>query len=1078
MCDRLPLNDEAARRAIRERLDRTILVEAGAGSGKTSSMVDRMTALIATGKARTGSLAAVTFTRRAAGELRERFQESLEKSFRNCPDGPERERLGEALERLDRAFVGTIHSFCARLLRERPVEAGITPDFSEIEGLDEQILADRAWNDYLLQVRLHRPEVLRELEDLGLEPGGLKEAFLILSAQPDVDMAANWVPRPDLSSARKDVERFICEAGALVPKVMPEDGWDALQRMVRRLIRLEELFGLTSDRHFTFLLEELGKNAEGTQKRWSSREDCIRVRDAHRKLREEVVLPALGRWREYRHWRLMESFLPEAVEFYGAIRHRESLLTYGDLLMKAAGLLRDNEEVRRYFQGRYTHLLVDEFQDTDPVQAEVMMYLTGDELSERDWTRIHLRPGALFVVGDPKQSIYRFRRADIGTYGMVRDQIKRSGGLVLDLTSNFRSVQSLIRWGNEAFGDILPREPAPYQAPFAAMDEVRGETPGTVSGVLTIQLEREERNKHQLIAVQDSRRIAAWIRRCLDGGISLDRTSGEIERGLTGQPVPEDFMLLSRYKLYMAEYGRALEELGIPYSLWGGGDISGSEELMAFRTILEAVADPDNPVPLVGALRGLLFGASDDLLYRYREAGGRFSFLSDIPEGADDEVRSVLEPAWEGFRRWRRWSTNRAPDSALELIARDLGLIPLAWSGDMGKARVGYLIQALEHVRATEHGGAGSFHEAVERIGRILDQGLDEEIDIDGGRAPGVRIMNLHKAKGLESPVVILANPGRTVSPPTYLHVDRTTAQPRGFLCITQRKGYMTKVVAQPPHWDTYAREEDRYGRAEEDRLLYVAATRARNLLVVSTYPPNPAKSPWAPLERHLENSDEVEPEREAMPAGPVSAEDSAVGSMDLAGARESVAASLEGASRETYGRKSVGEMAKADASEPDRWDTGRGMSWGTVIHRMLDRVGVDGNCLDLSSLADRLLKEEGRPTEERDQVVETVRRVIGSEMWKRAMASPERLTEVPLGTWVDGAYVRGVVDLAFREGDAWVLVDYKTDAVRDEEHLEQLVEYYRPQVTGYREHWERATKERVRECGLLLISAGAYRQM
>ena len=203
--NKIQLRDEQARDAICTRLDETFLVEAGAGSGKTTSLVRRMTALIATGRCRMENLSAVTFTRKAAGELRERFQEKLEAAYLKEEDPATKEHLSEALAKLDRAFIGTIHSFSSRLLRERPVEAGITPDFTEIEGLEEKLLAEAAWDEYLLEVRLLHPHLLEKIRSMDVTPGDLKAAYLDLILYPDVELNAPPVPYPDLEPVRKEL---------------------------------------------------------------------------------------------------------------------------------------------------------------------------------------------------------------------------------------------------------------------------------------------------------------------------------------------------------------------------------------------------------------------------------------------------------------------------------------------------------------------------------------------------------------------------------------------------------------------------------------------------------------------------------------------------------------------------------------------------------------------------------------------------------------------------------------------------------------------------------------------------------
>ena len=203
MTERWTPPDQAARERILHDLDTNILVEAGAGSGKTTAMVGRMIQLIRTGNAHVEEIAAVTFTRKAAAELKERFQEQLEEAFREIQSGviessaEERERLAQALRDLDRCYVGTIHSFCGRLLRERPLEAGVPPSFQEVSGVEEDRRRAEAWSEFLERLAT-RPasHLLRRLAQVGLRPMQLRALFRELSDNPDVHFPARAVPLP------------------------------------------------------------------------------------------------------------------------------------------------------------------------------------------------------------------------------------------------------------------------------------------------------------------------------------------------------------------------------------------------------------------------------------------------------------------------------------------------------------------------------------------------------------------------------------------------------------------------------------------------------------------------------------------------------------------------------------------------------------------------------------------------------------------------------------------------------------------------------------------------------------------
>ncbi|MBS4009067.1 MAG: UvrD-helicase domain-containing protein [Clostridium sp.] len=827
------LPDQLARDAILTVLDKTFLVEAGAGSGKTTSLVGRMTVLIASGHCRMDNMAAVTFTRKAAGELRERFQEALEKKYHNTIDPTVKHRLSTALSELDRIFIGTIHAFCSRLLRERPVEAGMAPDFTEIEGIEERALQETAWEEYLLHVRFNQPQLLQQMRDLDVSPKDLKEAYKTLLLYPDVHLPSAPAPYPDLDPVREKLTKLLLIAENAVPRRQPDNGWDKLQRSLVQALRWRRIFDLQLDRYLLRLLAHFNKTADITLNRWSDANTARQTQAYFDSIRLNVIQPALRQWYEYRYHHLLQFLLP-AVRHYQAVRERENMVDFQDLLMRSASLLKHNSEVRTYFQSRYTHILVDEFQDTDPIQAEIMMFLAGTETSETDWTQLTPRPGALFVVGDPKQSIYRFRRADIDTYNRVKAQIENNSGEVLQLTTNFRSLPGIIDWVNPTFKDLLANEQAPYQTKLVPMNHIR--PPINAPGIFTLPISPATRNKQETIVAEDAEKIASWIHSQLQNDMA-----------------PGDFMILVRYKSRMAAYARALEAYQIPCSISGGSDIADSRELKELSCLLKALADPDNPVPFTATLRGLFFGLSDHQLYIFKQAGGRFSFFSTVPPSQNDFI-----PIFETLRRYHVWTRTLPPSAALENIITDLGLIPFALSGTMGKGRTSYILQFIELLKNHETNGHTSFTAAVDFFDQLLESGMEEELDIEGGKSTGVRIMNLHRAKGLEAPVVILANPSKTASHEPTLHVSRTAGQTTGYIRITKKGLHTSETIAQPPDWDTCQQEETRYQQAEEVRLLYVAATRAKDTILISTYPHKPDLSPWHPLQPHLQNAPDL----------------------------------------------------------------------------------------------------------------------------------------------------------------------------------------------------------------------------
>ena len=451
-------SDQQHRDRILRSLDENLFVEAGAGTGKTTALVGRIVTLIASGAAKMAGLAAITFTEAAAAELRDRVRRDLEIAAEDdTRDEVSRDRCRWAVSEMGAASIQTLHSFAQSLLRELPLEAGLPPGFEMLDPIAADLRFQQDWDQWLdesLESAELGPKLARALH-LGLN---LDQLCRVASAlNDDYDLVAETAiaraSEPTLTTGNRLAEA-VPEIERLRRFSKNGDGdplFDHTTEVVALAQRLPAAGG--GDRPYErALVRLLGwkrlSTRSGNQKNWDKDEvtgvnACKLLKDMLQKL-EGLRLEEIGAVRTAAFTLALEA-VREFVGDQSARRKAEGHAGFHDLLVWARDMLRDNPDARRRFQRRFHHLLVDEFQDTDPIQAEIAFFLAGDPDDHagnmsKDWQAIAPVSGKLFMVGDPKQSIYRFRRADIVTMAHVRNH------LVLESTplqQNFRSQQSI-----------------------------------------------------------------------------------------------------------------------------------------------------------------------------------------------------------------------------------------------------------------------------------------------------------------------------------------------------------------------------------------------------------------------------------------------------------------------------------------------------------------------------------------------------------------------------------------------------------------------------------------------------------
>jgi ATP-dependent helicase/nuclease subunit A len=561
---------------------------------------------------------------------------------------------------------------------------------------------------------------------------------------------------------------------------------------------------------------------------------------------------------------------------------------------------------------------------------------------------------------------------------------------------------------------------------------------------------------------------------------------------------PGDFMILTRDTTRLSIYAEVLAEKDVPYVIAGGKDAGTSEELRGLIDLLASVYRPDDPVARVAYFRGPLVGLSDEELYRFRQAGGRFDGPFDSPTGLKEELGEELtgqiKAAHDHLRAAQRLLQEKRPAAAIERIAERTGMLGRALQdAGQGSLKAGRLLRILTEVRHLDGQGA-PWAEILEELERVLsgDAALDgmtlETGQKDEGDSNSVQLLNVHKAKGLEAKVVFLADPYNSHYPrDPERHVRR--AESKVVQPVFVEKGpYQKELKYGPNEWHARFEEAARRAQwAEEHRLQYVAATRAEELLVISRYEKKEDTGYWAHLYDHLDQQDV--PDLGVPESTNGGAASRVVETPDLPALRRHRQSALTAAAGPAFKLTTVTD----DKEEPDAYSgaAGYGSSYGSAVHAAIEVLNRQGQKELDDGLLEQILEEHlaGQLTPD---YVRRARRMLNgwasSSLWQDMKRAHRVLPEVPIASYVTGSenienpdaapdsqLVRGIIDLAFETKEGWTLVDFKTDRVSDQSTLESLKEAYAPQVSDYTQYWEQQEQGDVYRAGLWLADADAW---
>ncbi len=1040
-----------------------VVVTAGAGTGKTQTLVARYLWHLAHGLS-PRQVVAITFTEKAAREMRNRIRAQVTALARQAEG--DRQQGWEALEsQMDAARIGTIHSLCAELLRSHPAEAAVDPGFDVVDegwsaALKAQAVEDAlAWavgrQDVVELFGAFRPYALRTvLSELLNRRLDTRQAF-------DVELDADWMASSAIDAALRGfagdpavttalgnlvaLSRGQAEAGEMTDGMASQveallAGWDEVHSALNDG-RLIEAAGALFDLRRESMRTNLGRK-DGTAR---SAVEVIRQRYG------DTLEPWLGggsakdprpdpsieaRFAEDAP-RIKELFA-EAERGYRKQLDARRALDFDDLEAGALTLLADPAVQRRWGEA-IGAVLVDEFQDTNARQREIIERLTGEG------------QGKLFVVGDARQSIYRFRGADVTVFRQLRVQKARGGGRIFDLSTTFRTHAGLLSGLDEILSQIMGTAEGDelYDVPYTALDPFR-QLPGAGSPFLELALGVGER-------AEDARPRAA---QALCRRLLTMKSAGEIRAW-------DQVALLFRASTGFEDYELALEQAGIPFVTVAGRGFYDRPEIRDLLNTLRLLADPTDDLAMAGFLRSPAIGMSDSGIFalRIQNGGLRRPLRQSVADSggmalASDRV--AAERALAVLDDLLPW-VDRLPVVALlkRVVDRlDLRAV-LASSHSRLWRNVDKLIedaQTSQVVRLTE------FLAYLRTLRAVGAREGEAPAEAEGA----VRLMTIHKAKGLEFDIAVLADASRR--PPT-----------------SRASVYVSPVVGVAPRADRVEGESLAYrlagaidraqSEAEARRLLYVAATRARDKLVISGHITQ-NRGRWSAagwmaqmmatlnLDAQSLASSGQELAVLASPAGnPLAL---SVATEDIMFEEQTLNAPdwPSSSEKDLFAPIEVTEIEATDDSldaeaDPD-WRATRSertvprAALGRLVHTALQRECRPGDPAFEGLMATEALRaglvnpsQRGEAVAQAEALLE---RLADDPIWDELQRADPRLHEVPFTVSLGDPWARsGVIDVLYRLDDKWVVLDFKTDHLVDEQAMQEAAQaHFKAQVRPY----------------------------
>lgn len=1068
----VPLKDSEMRKTAQTHIKSTLFMEAGAGTGKTHILIERIFSIIEQGLADIDEIAAITFTEKAAAEMVVRLRDRLERTIGDKTAPLEmRERCRVNLKKFERNKVSTIHSFCKYLLQEKPFEAGVDPSFN----IDDELCRDlfeSSWNSRLEDELQSESSPLKNALRAGVTPASLlKTARFIYDNRDLFEIPYAGGSAGDYSL--KDFIELLKESAArlsqLAEKCSSRDdkSLEEMQKLQKAVGILDEA---SQDEYDSIILSLDKFKGKGSQKNWYDKNACKEQKEIFNHLGNELcaVQNALSDNIFYGCVSRIQEFIKEFEE----IKFKQGLLDFQDLLIKAKNLVMDHPSVRSHFKKKLKYILLDEFQDTDPLQSQLVFYLAEELAGERmpdsasaykSWDECVVEEGRLFLVGDPKQSIYRFRRADIEIYEKVKTLLTRQNAQRLEIIVNFRSRKEIIQWVNSHFIDLIKKPlDGTYQPDYISLDAHRtqqGSLPPlfliTISSDVQINIEKvDEARKAEAAAV------AVFIKDLVKKGYKFTQKNGQ-EKILTYR----DIAVLFPRKTSISIYEDAFIRWEIPYLLEAGREFFNRPEIIDLMNILKALDNPCDETAVVSVLKSPAAGLADNDILRYYLSRKEFNYLNDFNDLNENSQKS--DPVSHIFTQLAKLHKIKGECSITTLIEKVLEMsflreyYILASRGYRASANIEKFMAMARGYETKKQGTLRKFVREIEQKAEGTEGEADAALSESGTDA--VVMITMHKSKGLEFPVVIPVNmfSDSSSTKDGTIYYCRELQEP----LQANIKPLTTSGYEEAKNWDKKKQE------AESIRLMYVALTRARDSLAIpkvltvdkngnplckglqihlSKILLHPEGEPPAGFETVEYCQEDLEP-----PDAPKLLEEiSPVNPLLLEKLQDEIKDRIENKAKILQkGSKTIDVISySADKDLPQ--EESDALKIGSLYHKLMEEIDFHGQ-EDMDSLIKTAVKEKGLE-KYKDVIKVLIKNTLESDILKLALeckniSKGRYYKEYPFIIETQGVFYEGIIDLLIQIENNFIIVDYKSDRI-DKEHIPQhSKQYYSRQAEIYK---------------------------